>query len=75
MQYFINFLYLWVILFWISFFLILFRSDSLRVYEDLDLYFKKRKFIFWLFNAFILFCIMPFSIPYSIANIFHNKKK
>jgi hypothetical protein len=68
-----TFVSIWVAASIIAMGLILFRSDAYEVWEDIVGYTRKRKPILKLVGVFLLLCVLPFSIPYSIANIIKRK--
>jgi hypothetical protein len=68
-----TFVSIWVAASIIAMGLILFRSDAYEVWEDIVRYTRKRKPILKLVGVFLLLCVLPFSIPYSIANIIKRK--
>ena len=75
LQYFVNFLAIWASLVIIGALLILFRSDAYRVGEDIDSYFYKKPLHIKCVTFVLLILVVPFSIPYSLANILTNKRK
>jgi hypothetical protein len=69
-----SFLRFWGISVFLGFVLIFFRSDAERVGEDIDTYFIKKPFFAKALTVFLLICVLPFSIPFSLANIIKRKK-
>jgi hypothetical protein len=74
MEYITNFVIFWCILVVISMILISLRSDAKMVSEDIDMCFRGRKFIYNVAMFFMVWFILPMSIPYSLSNIFSKKK-
>lgn len=74
-DYFVGFLKIWASLVAGGALLILFRSDAFRVGEDIDSYFYKKPFHIKIVTVVLLILVVPFSIPYSLANILTNKRK
>jgi hypothetical protein len=70
----INFLSIWAILVFTGFILIFFRSDAITVGEDIDTYFYNKPISIKAGMLLLFVCILPLSIPYSIANIAKRKK-
>lgn len=68
-----TFVSIWVAASIIAMGLILFRSDAYEVWEDIIGYTRKRKPILKLLGILLLLCVLPFSIPYSIANIIKRR--
>lgn len=75
LDYFFIFLKIWALLVIVGMVLILFRSDAYRVGEDIDSYFYKKQLHIKIVTVILLILVVPFSIPYSLANILTNKKK
>lgn len=75
LYYFISFLKIWASLVIGGSVLILFRSDAFRVGEDIDSYFYKKPLHIKIVTVILLILVVPFSIPYSLANILTNKRK
>jgi hypothetical protein len=69
-----SFLRFWGISVFLGFVLIFFRSDAERVGEDIDTYFIKKPFFAKALTVFLLICVLPISIPFSLANIIKRKK-
>jgi hypothetical protein len=68
-----TFVSIWVAASIIAMGLILFRSDAYEVWEDIISYTRKRKPMLKLTGVLMLMCVLPFSIPYSIANIIKRR--
>jgi hypothetical protein len=63
---------IWTFLAFIGLILIYFRNDAYMVFEDWKNIKNKQKPIQLIFTLFLVYLILPFSIPYSISHI-NNK--
>jgi hypothetical protein len=63
----------WIAASMIAMVLILFRSDAHEVWEDIISFTRRKHPVLKLIGILLLLCILPFSIPYSIANIIKRK--
>jgi hypothetical protein len=63
----------WIAASMIAMVLILFRSDANEVWEDIISFTRRKHLVLKLIGILLLLCILPFSIPYSIANIIKRK--
>lgn len=70
----LQFLYLWLILSCVGLLLILFRKDASKIGEDFDYVNRNRSIITKMVFFILFFLILPFSIPYSLSNIFRNRR-
>lgn len=70
---FADILFLWIWLNIISLFLICFRKDRELYYLEIKRG-ASRNFPFWLINIFLIFLILPLTIPYSISHLIKWRK-
>jgi hypothetical protein len=63
----------WIAASMIAMVLILFRSDANEVWEDIISFTRRKQIVFKFIGILLLMCILPFSIPYSIANIIKKR--
>jgi hypothetical protein len=54
--------------------LLFFRSDKKMIFKDVKTFLKINSFIVCLGVVFLTFSILPFTIPYSIENIYNRIK-
>jgi hypothetical protein len=68
-----TFVSIWVAVSIIAMGLILFRSDAYEVWEDIISYTRRKQPMLKLIGVLLLLAVLPFSIPYSIANIIKKR--
>lgn len=63
------FFYTWIVLNFFALIIVPFRSDWAKIKQDIKMVFKRNNYFYTLGVVTIAFCILPFSIPYSMRNI------
>jgi hypothetical protein len=66
-------LWIWIALCVLAIGLITLRKDGYIVMADIESYFQNKRLILKLFSLFMLFAILPLSIPYSIAHFIRRR--
>ena len=66
-------LWIWIALCVLAIGLITLRKDGYIVMADIESYFQNKRLILKVFSLFMLFAILPLSIPYSIAHFIRRK--
>jgi hypothetical protein len=70
----IKFVIAWMALSVIALGLILLRSDAYVVWQDINTYTRISRLFLRLVGIIMLIIVLPFSIPFSIANILNSNK-
>lgn len=68
----INFFKVYTLLFFVSFVLVLLRRDAKLVLDDMATAVCRDNFFLAVFNVFLIYTILPLTIPYSIKHIIRN---
>jgi F0F1-type ATP synthase membrane subunit c/vacuolar-type H+-ATPase subunit K len=66
-------LWIWIALCVLAIGLITLRKDGYIVMADIESYFQNKRLILKVFSLFMLFAILPLSIPYSIAHFIRKR--
>jgi F0F1-type ATP synthase membrane subunit c/vacuolar-type H+-ATPase subunit K len=66
-------LWIWIALCVLAIGLITLRKDGYIVMADIESYFQNKRLILKVFSLFMLFAILPLSIPYSIAHFIRRR--
>lgn len=69
-----HFISLWFMLSVVALFVASFRNDWGKLLLDMKLIFFKQKIHYSLGTLILVICISPFSIPYSLKNIYNKFK-
>jgi hypothetical protein len=69
-----NFISLWITLGVVSLILASLRSDWQRLLMDIRMVLFKQKYYYSIGTLILIICLSPFSIPYSIKNIYNKHK-
>jgi presenilin-like A22 family membrane protease len=74
MQSVFNSLYVWLLLGIVAIILIYFRKDKKQLFEEIQNMLSSNGLLYGIFILFILYCVFPITIPYSISYFFFKKK-
>lgn len=70
-----SFLKIWIYFLSLGVCLLPFRSDGSLIMTDIVGMLFSNRIIGFVFSATLLFLFLPFTVPYSIANIINKNKK